>query len=235
MTPRCCPVCCSDDVQALGPNDFQCSVCQAKIAYSTAQVSISPPPAAAASGICPFCHTQNEQDATYCFHCSTKLRRECPSCQEVIRTDARFCPRCRVPLERPALLQFVSDELAGTSWKEFATADEAVTRIGNLAVIPPKTAWLFAKARANVRVGDTARDHIIIGTASEVSFIEIEPRLLRRRLITTFRYADLDEVYLYSEDILGIRDKSGGCRFDAGSEKVRKALCLLFRYFKEKP
>lgn len=237
MTPRCCPVCGSEDVRPLGPNDFQCSVCQAKIVYSTTQISISPPPAAAASGICPCCHTQNERNATFCLQCSTKLQWECPSCQEVIRTDARFCPHCRTPLERSALLQFVSNTLKGIGWEEFDAAANLVTKVDDPSRVPPRTAWLYAKASTYVMAGKSATRKCrmcIIVTASEVLFIE--PGFFGNTLMATYRYADLERVVSYSFDTsVEITDEGGQYSFEAGSKEAQAALCLFFRYLKERP
>ncbi len=43
---------------------------------------------------CPQCQRDNEEDATFCTNCGSRLERLCPKCQTSNITAARFCKRC---------------------------------------------------------------------------------------------------------------------------------------------
>src|SRR6266540_7128287 len=43
---------------------------------------------------CPQCQRDNEEDATFCTNCGSRLERLCPKCQTPNITVARFCKRC---------------------------------------------------------------------------------------------------------------------------------------------
>jgi ribosomal protein L40E len=49
---------------------------------------------------CSKCNELNEDDANFCHHCGTALKKTvlCPHCQEKNDPDARFCDNCGKPL-----------------------------------------------------------------------------------------------------------------------------------------
>lgn len=52
--------------------------------------------------ICPFCGTENREDAVFCKACGSKLEKEekhCPSCGALLDGDEAFCPSCGTKLD----------------------------------------------------------------------------------------------------------------------------------------
>ena len=52
--------------------------------------------------ICPFCHSELEDNAIFCPECGKKQERDkiiCPACGSLVPEESRFCQECGNPLK----------------------------------------------------------------------------------------------------------------------------------------